>query len=259
MEPVLVEPAPAPPRDPVWTGWDVLAIFAFSVATIFVVTLLVFVAVLSLPGNGHSKPQDLAGDARIIFTSQTFAYAVIGVFMYLLLRKRYACSPMDAVRWNWSGAQVRWPMFFLAGVVLAVAVMLAAPYLPIPRSLPMQKLFRDATSAWLLATFGVLIAPVMEELFYRGFLYPVVKRRLGILAAVVLTALPFAMMHGPQYDWAWAALLLVFFVGAVFGIVREWSGSVAATVVVHMAYNATLLFSLFVSTNGFRNLERLQH
>lgn len=256
MEPLLAEPAPPP--DPVWTGWDVVAIFAFSVAAVFVVTLLVFLAVLALPGKGDMNPQELAGDARVIFTSQTIAYAVIGAFMYLLLRKRYDCSPLEAVSWNWPRAQMRASALLLAGIVLATAVMLVSPYLPIPKSLPMQRLFRDPTSAWLLATFGVLIAPVMEELFYRGFLYPVVKRRLGIVAAVVFTALPFAMMHGPQYDWAWAALLLVFLVGAVFGIVREWSGSVAAAVVVHMAYNATLLFSLFVSTNGFRNLERLQ-
>jgi hypothetical protein len=248
----------AAPRDPVWTGWDVLAIFVFAAVTIFAVTLLVFTAAMFLPGTSHLKPQDLAGDARIIFTSQTLAYVFIVGFMHLLLRRRYDCSPIDALRWNWPLARVHWPSLFLAGVVLAIGVMMAAPYLPIPKSLPMQKLFRDATSAWLLATFGVLIAPVMEELFYRGLLYPVIKRRMGISAAVVLTALPFALMHGPQYDWAWAALLLVFVVGATFGIVREWSGSVAAAVVVHMAYNATLLFSVYVATNGFRNLERLK-
>lgn len=256
MESTL-ETVTAPPRDPVWNAWDVLAIFVFAAVAIFVVTLLVFTAAMFLPGTRHLKPQDLANDARIIFTAQTLAYAFIVAFMYLLLRKRYDCSPIDALRWNWIHAKVHWPSLFLAGIGLALGVMVVGPYLPIPRSLPIQRLFRDATSAWLLTAFGVLVAPAMEELFYRGFLYPVVKRRWGILAAVTLTALPFALMHGPQYDWAWAALLLVFVVGAVFGIVRQWSGSVAAAAVVHMAYNATLLFSLYTATDGFRNLERL--
>ena len=68
------------------------------------------------------------------------------------------------------------------GIVLAFAVEGLAHFLPIPKSLPMDKFFNDATSAYLMAFFGILVAPVLEELFFRGMLYPTLRRGLGTCA-----------------------------------------------------------------------------
>ena len=62
----------------------------------------------------------------------------------------------------------------------------------------------------------------------------------GVLAAVV-TAVPFALLHGPAYQWSWQHLLLVFLAGCVFGVVRSVLDSTLAAAATHSAYNLTLL------------------
>ena len=249
-----------PPRlDPPWSGWDVAAIAAVTVFSIFAASLLVIGFVMQLPAWQGAQSQEIAKDARILLAAQTLAYVCVVFVMYLLARFRYERSLSDAVRWNWQRAQAHWPVLGLGGVMLAVAVQIAARFLPIPKSLPIEELFRDATSAWWLAAFGVSVAPLVEELFYRGFLYPVLERRTGVLAAVVLTSIPFALMHASQLAASWAPLLVLFGVSVVLTLSRAFTGSVAVPFLLHAAYNATLFATVYVTTDGFRNLERLKH
>jgi membrane protease YdiL (CAAX protease family) len=101
------------------------------------------------------------------------------------------------------------------------------------------------------------LAPLVEELFFRGFLYPALARRLGVAAGVALTALPFALIHASQLARAWAPLLLLFIVGLVLTAVRARTRSVGASFLVHVGYNATLFALLYAGTDGFTNFEKL--
>lgn len=235
------------------------AIVAVAIFSIFSASLLVIGVVMQLPAWRAAAPHELAKDARILLTAQTLAYVCVVVVMFLLARMRYGRGLGDAVRWNWRRAQTHWPAFVLGGVTLAVGVQIAARFLPIPKSLPIEELFRDATSAWWLAAFGITVAPLVEELFYRGFLYPVLERRTGVVAAVLLTSVPFALMHAAQLAASWAPLLVLFSVSVVLTAARALTGSVAVPFLLHAAYNATLFATVFFATDGFRNLERLKH
>jgi uncharacterized protein len=118
------------------------------------------------------------------------------------------------------------------------------------------------------------VAPLVEELFFRGFLYPALERPLekmffrvqvdpalaqplGIALAMALTALGFALIHSEQLAHAWAPLLVLFAVGMVLTAVRVKTKSVAVCVLIHMGYNFTLFTLLYVNTGGFRHLERV--
>ena len=141
--------------------------------------------------------------------------------------------------------------------MLAFTVEGLAHFLPIPKSLPMDKFFNDATSAYLMAFFGILVAPVLEELFFRGMLYPTLRRGLGLALAVLLTAAAFAAIHGAQLGYAWAPILSIFVVGLVLTIIRERTDSVAASVLTHSGYNFTLFALLWIGSDHFRHLEKL--
>jgi membrane protease YdiL (CAAX protease family) len=52
-------------------------------------------------------------------------------------------------------------------------------------------------------------------------------------------------------------VLVIFMVGLALTITRAVTKSVAASLVMHMAYNGALSILLFVGTDGFRHLERL--
>ena len=143
---------------------------------------------------------------------QAAAYVVVVLFMYLLVRRVYRRRFWAAVQWRWPASA--WT-YLLSGIALALVVQFSSALLPIPKSLPIEQLFRNPTSAYLLAVFGISFAPLVEELFFRGFLYPVVARRLGATAGIVLTAAAFAIIHESQLGHSWGPLLLLFAVGVV--------------------------------------------
>jgi uncharacterized protein len=117
-------------------------------------------------------------------------------------------------------------------------------------------LFESPRDAYLLALIAVTIGPLVEELFFRGLFYPVLARRLGAVWGVVLTALPFALMHMPQYGWAWGALLVIFVVGVVCGTVRAITRSVGASFLVHVGYNGAQMLIAVLATRGFTHMPK---
>src|SRR5439155_12190789 len=120
------------------------------------------------------------------------------------------------------------------GILLALGLQAFAHLLPMPKNLPIDQFFQTAREAYLLSIFGMSLAPLLEELFFRGFLYPVLARRLGMAAGIFLSALAFALLHGAQLMYAWGAVLVFFLVGLVLCLVRAVTKSVAARLFIHM-------------------------
>jgi membrane protease YdiL (CAAX protease family) len=78
-----------------------------------------------------------------------------------------------------------------------------------------------------------------------------------VLTGVLVTALGFGLVHAAQYGYSWLSTSLIFIVGVVLAVVRETKNSVAAGFLVHAGYNGTIIGLLFVATDGFRHLEKL--
>jgi hypothetical protein len=175
--------------------------------------------------------------------------------MFLVVRSRAAGGFGQAIQWNWP--RVSAVAFFISGIALALVIDGISRYLPIPKSLPIEDLFNNTTNAYFLSIFGVTLAPLLEELFFRGLLYPVLRRKIGLLMAVLLTAAGFAAIHSMQLGYAWAPLLSIFIVGVVFTLVRERWSSVASSFLMHCGYNFTLFSLLWLGSEHFRHFEKL--
>jgi hypothetical protein len=250
--PSTTEPVAPTPREPVWNGWDVMTIVLVAIVGVFLFGTAIGV-VLSIKGGlpAAKSPQAI----RIILVSQFFAYILVLLAMWAIITRQYHRPFTEAVRWRWP--ERGWPAYLLGGVFLAVAVQLISTLLPIPKSLPIDRYFQDRTSAYIMTLFGISMAPLVEELFFRGFLFPLLARRLGLAAGVLLTAAGFAFIHASQLASAWAPLLILFVVGLVLTLVRVRSQSVASSFLMHVGYNATLFTILYIATDRFRHLERL--
>jgi membrane protease YdiL (CAAX protease family) len=248
----------SPPQEPVfppWSGWDVAAVLAFTLATVMVCSLAALGVARLLTSGRHIELGDLATSALVVIGAQIVAYPAVIMFMATLVRNKAREAFWRAIHWNWPGTRA--VIFLLAGAALAFVVEFASQYLPIPKSLPMDKFFNEMTGAYLMAVFGVTLAPLLEELFFRGMLYPLARRATGVTPAVLVTATAFASIHGAQLGYAWAPLLSIFVVGVVFTIVRERTGSVAASFLMHCGYNLALFGTLWVASDGFRHLEKV--
>ncbi len=83
---------------------------------------------------------------------------------------------------------------------------------------------RRASALCLFGVLGVLVAPLVEETIFRGFLYPVIARRLGIAAGIAITGTLFGLMHAAQLWGGWGQIALLIFVGVVLTWVRARIG-----------------------------------
>lgn len=236
-----------------WNAWDVLQIAVLTLVSIFIFAMLV-----GLLAQKTLYPRvaymDVLKYPLVSVVAQLLAYGFIFLFMISVIKRKPDLSFWNAVSWNWPGRGAM--AFIICGVTVYFGLLGVGALLPIPKHLPIDQFFRTATEATLLSIVSVTVAPLMEELFFRGFLYPVLARRLGTVVGVVLTAGLFGLLHWAQLGYSWA-VVIIFLVGLALTIVRAVTKSVAASFLTHVGYNGTLSLLLFVGTDGFRHLDKL--
>ncbi len=198
--------------------------------------------------------REVAQKPILAIVAQLVSYLVVAQFMVMLVEGKYHVRFGAAIHWNWPGTR-SW--VFVGIGVMTVALDLMSRFLPMPKSTPFEHFFERPLDAYLISIFAITVGPLMEELFFRGFLYPVIERRMGILWGILLTALPFGLMHSMQYGNSWAAVLVIFLVGVVLTSVRAVTKSVAASFLVHVGYNGTLMFFAALATHGFQHLDKM--
>jgi uncharacterized protein len=255
IDPAVIVPAiplkPPPIENPVWSGWDVLLIAVLT----FVATIILQLGLSLVMWRWYPRQTwiEVAQKPILLIVSQFLVYAVVAACMVMLIQGKYHAPFWRTIAWNWP--QSAW-MYLGFGAVTLIALGLLQNLLPMPKDTPFEHLFDRPRDAYLLAIIAVTFAPLLEELFFRGFLYPVVARRWGAGWGVFLAALPFALLHMQQYGYAWGVVLVIFIVGVVCGIVRVVTRSVGASFLVHVGYNGIQMIAALVYTHGFRHMEK---
>jgi membrane protease YdiL (CAAX protease family) len=261
--PVELSSAPAPvnePASPVVDLLDVLLIVPLTALAFFVfggIAAGIFMLMHRSQGLSSKAIEDaLARNAFFIVPTQFVTYLTIVGFMAILVWARHRTTLLRAIHWNAPGRRLAVNALMVgAALALVSDVGQIVFHRWIPDSLPITEYFKDRPSALLLGAFGILVAPLMEELVFRGFLYPALARWTGSFISVVVTASAFTVLHGAQLGYSWAPLLLIFVVGLVLTITRVVTRSVATCVIVHMTYNFALLFQTYIVTHGFRQMQ----
>lgn len=262
LPPLAVEPLL--PAEPVKTEVDLLDVLLVGVAlAVAFIVLGTFAATIFLlthrsPGLNPKVLEDaMTKNAFFIVPTQFVIYIAIMGFMALLVWGRHKTSLAEAVHWNLPIRRRIWMFSLLAGIALALVSDLGEVALHrwIPDTLPITEFFKDRPSALLLGAFGILVAPLMEELLFRGFLYPALARWTGTVVSIIITASAFTLLHGAQLGYSWAPLLLIFVVGVTLTVTRARTNSVATCVIVHMTYNFVLLLQTYFLTHGFRQMQ----
>ncbi len=256
-------PLAAPPKGgpgsgsgdfPVWSGRDLIGIVIVLIIALFLADSVVLVIASHVSSAPRSNARVLAADPRVVIPAQGIAYLVTVGFIVRLIRRHHRRSFLPAVHWRFPAG---WGRYLLGGMILAVAIQALSAKLPIPKQMPIDQYFQSAADAWLMAGFGTLAAPFCEELFFRGLLFPVLLRRLGMVASVVITAGLFAFIHAAQLAHAWAAVSMLFVVGMVLTVVRARAHSLAASVLVHTGYNLALFTLIYLGSAGFHDFKQL--
>jgi len=245
--------APKAEENPVWSGWDVLQIAALTALLAFFLIPLLIVFGAHHFVYPHESWLEVAQKPALALLSQFLAYIAVALYMVVLIQGKYHTDFWRAIRWNWPGIV---GVSMLGIGVLMLGFDLLGRFLPMPKDTPFDQFFDRPLDAYLVAVFAVTLGPLMEELFFRGFLYPVVARRLGTAWGIFLTALAFGLIHFFQYGRSWAAVLIIFLVGMVLTTVRAMTKSVASSFLAHVGYNGTLMVLAALQTDGFRHMDK---
>ncbi len=136
-----------------------------------------------------------------------------------------------------------------------VAVVVGAPLLWLFRevfgqqvSQPEQIATNISAGAKVLAVLSaVVIAPITEELYFRGILYRSVRDRRGVALGVLVQALVFGAVHAPAAPWRDVLFLqtLMCFTGAGLALIYERRANLAASIAAHMAFNIIGVIAIF--------------
>jgi hypothetical protein len=120
----------------------------------------------------HETVDQMQTDPRIVIPVEAIVYAIAAAASLLIFPLLWGRSFGEGVHWR--GFIVRHRVWLLVaiGVATSVVVQFLSNFLPIPKELPIDKFFTNRLGVWLIAIFGVTVAPAFEELAFRGFLLP---------------------------------------------------------------------------------------
>ncbi len=249
----LTPPPPKSGENPVFSGWDVLQIAGLTVLLALFIVPLVTITAARMLVYPHQRWLDVAQKPVLALASQFIAYVIVALAMIVLVEGKYHTRFWQAIRWNWPGIAG----LNLVGIgILMLAFDYLGRFLPMPKNTPFDQFFDRPLDAYLTAVFAVTFGPLMEELFFRGMLYPVLARRLGAACGIFITAVLFGLMHFAQYGRSWGAVLIIFLVGVVLTTIRAVTKSVASSFLAHLSYNATLMVLAATATDGFRHMQK---
>lgn len=232
-------------------------LMGMCVATWLAGGVATLVAARALGLDGTIDPAALTVREMAIVTAAAMGAGMltaIGVIIWmrrLQLVPRAGTAPVRSIALGVAALVAWWPAVasagWIAGQLQRAATGIDPPAIGHSTLEQMVQGPRDAWW-WLMGLSAVVLAPILEECLYRGFVQQALRRAgLGPWAAVLLTSAVFTLMHvGSVPEGARAASLTSLAVlSCCFGWLAERTGSLVAPVAAHVAFN---LGNLVVAT-----------
>ncbi|MDD5658991.1 MAG: CPBP family intramembrane metalloprotease [Actinomycetota bacterium] len=98
---------------------------------------------------------------------------------------------------------------------------------------------KNVSSTMLLVIVSV-IAPVCEEIFFRGFLYQGFKRKWGVFAGIIISSFLFAAAHLDLYNF-----MPLMAIGWILAYIFHKTKSLFPVIFLHAVYNLLMILVLF--------------
>lgn len=232
---------PPTPRSP----WSVADLIVFGFA-FFLIWLLVTVGTIPLWRilNPDFKFADISPTALVLMQG-VMDLATLG-FIAFLIKVVHGQSFLETIHWN-KNHQFGTAFLISLGATLAVSVLIISSFFPSGEP-PIQKLLSSTAAMYAFVGLGIAVAPLFEEIMFRGFLFKVLSDLFGSRTAVSTTAILFGLLHLLQLWGSWAGVVLIFVVGYILSFIRQRSNSLIPSIIVHASYNSMLFGAFALST-----------
>lgn len=228
-------------------GWGVIDVFKIVVTFFFFGYLLAFgesIVLHALAVKSH--------DERLATVLHATIMDVIGisVVLYFVIKKFKGRLTNLGVSFGNFLRDIRigsigyiTTLPILALILVIVITILQLTGYDQPTSTALEILYEDSRPKLLLVLtiLVTFLGPIAEELFFRGFAYPVAKKKLGIKNAVILVSFVFAMLHMNL-----VAFFPILGLGILLAYLYEKTGSLIPSIAVHVIHNSVIIFLAYL-------------
>ncbi len=198
-------------------------------------------------------------DAQLLVENMVLQVVVYLVFAAIILgalrlRRISWRDVFGLTRISFSGILWRAALLLLlAFPLIAVAHSLSAIILSIgnedDNAQMLVRFFAQTNSArakWAVAIDAIVVAPLAEEFFFRGYIYGVARRYGGVAPGVLFNAVLFAAIHTNLPSFA-----PLFVLAVCLTLAYEWTGSIWVPICMHALFNATTVVNLLLVGKDF--------
>lgn len=242
-----------------WDWIDLVLLVAISIGGVLAESM-VLVSVFGAFGIGYAQLRSSTDD-RVLFAicTQVLLYFILLGYLFAQMRIRSSSPFWRAIGWRTLQAPsvprpLVWLGFVFGGFLLQLLVTFGSSAFPPKRALPIQVVFESRNTAIFFMAVAVVLAPVVEETIFRGYIYPVVARSFGVAASVIFTGAIFGLLHASQLGFAWWQVALLVFVGIVFTWARAATRTVTASYLLHVSYNSFQVIEFLLVSHGLHAL-----
>ncbi|MFA5366943.1 MAG: type II CAAX endopeptidase family protein [Dehalococcoidia bacterium] len=224
-----------------WTIGDVgkATLLAIAATVIIVGLLAVLLALVILSGSDWVRESWF-----ILIIAGIPLYGAMVLAVWLFSVRKYKCG-WSALGFNNSDVKG----LLLGAAVVLIGIAVASIYNLImvevgadsPSSLP-----SDFVGTWynwaMLGLFAIVVAPVAEELFFRGFMLPGISKRFGKGWGIVISAFIFSLVHLQP-----GALVPIFLLGLLLAWLYIKTKSIWPCIFAHFTYNSIAFVIMIIS------------
>ncbi len=231
-----------------WNIKDAIKVF-FAYVIFMFVGMPLFVQVLNTI-FGHNMVS-IVGSRNIVLFFSLFTNLLICFYVFYIVNVEYR-QPIAALGLSTADLSsnvmqgiklylLTLPLIVLTGFIINL---ISSYYGVTPDMQDVAQWVLEEKSFFILTSlivFGIIIAPVIEEIIFRGFLQTTLKNSFGGRYAMVISAALFAGVHMDLF-----AFLQIFILGMLLGYLYEKTQTLAASIIVHVLHNSlTFVFLLY--------------
>lgn len=230
--------------------WAIVKYPLFVIASFFASAFIIGVVLQIISVLGISFGRYGTGPVFNTITATSVylvAFAIIFGAPYVIKRSKISRKTLGLTRlMSWTDIGLA-PLGFVAYAILStIAVAIVAAIFTGFSADQLQdvgfKALTDRTGYILAFTTLIVIAPIAEEMLFRGYLYGKLRGQVPIWVAMIVTSIVFGAVHGQ-----WNVAIDTFVLSMVMCGLREITGSIWAGILLHMIKNTVAFYLLFIN------------
>jgi uncharacterized protein len=227
------QPVPAPAIPNYSVPWKFIDNW-IGVALLAVIDVILFIVALQGPLS------ELAQSAAIILLELAYLLPVVLIFAW----RRVHWKSLGFGKFEWNTMGIGCGLLAASYFVILIHNLVLFAFGVDTQGEQIMKLFAEMDAPVWFIIVGAIFAPLVEEIFFRGFLFQGFRHRYGWIAAMLLSSAIFAIAHLDL-----VVLIPTFILGCLLAYVYHRSNSVWPGIILHFLVNSFGLCSAYFAAN----------